>query len=231
MRLRIDKMGLVTVFVFSVKAGVCPDLIRSNSAMDSNQLDRQIERAFSEYPLPDRERLTIEGRWFDENGERHEYANLEALDYQTFFQGKSWHVLVDAPLINWGAAAFSALSFLNVRARAYYLPAYMLTAMHNCHENFDLVEGLFNNLTPIRYRWFGEDQENKLAEWRATFRTNSQADAVLQSLEGDFENFLDALTPFQKTVIRDFILYMRNTKQAEGLAEIALKTYWNKVAS
>ena len=109
--------------------------------MEADPLERLIKVSFPIAHPPDREHSGYMVRWLDKDGTRHEYLHPEALDVQAFFQGKPWHDFVGEPLINWGAAAFSGLSFLNATARAYYLPAYMLTAMRSIHDNPDLVEG------------------------------------------------------------------------------------------
>ncbi|MFY9259129.1 MAG: DUF6714 family protein [Gallionella sp.] len=208
--------------------------------MELDQLERQIEEVFPETPLPDGEHLARMGRWFDEYGELHEYINPEALRFQAFFQGNTWHDLVGEPLVSWGAAAFSGLNFLNTRARVYYLPAYMQTAMHSYHENFDLVEGLFNSLTPPKLFLSEEEREDVFAlidkcgdllpvELQKSLKEKifkradssskpQQRDAMLHSVEQDFEDFMNALTPAQKLVIREFILYMRKTYPVEDLA-------------
>jgi hypothetical protein len=221
--------------------------------MDIDQLERQIEEAFpADYP-PDGVHLARVGRWFDESGKLQEYVNPEGLDAQAFFQGKPWHDFVGEPLINLGGRPFSILAFLNPHARAYYLPAFMLTALHSYHENGDLVEGLFNRLTPPKCVWLNEEERedvlaviDKCADLLSTEQKNSlkeetfkrkdfgsllQRDAVMQSLEQDYEDFINALTPAQKRVIREFILYMRKINEVEDLAEMALRGCWSNVAA
>ncbi len=220
--------------------------------MDVRQLVQQIEEAFPDNPPPP-DYLAKEGLWFDEAGEPHAYVNEEALWFQKFFHGGPWHDFVGDPLIKWEAAAFSGLAFLNVRARIFYLPAYMLTAMFDIHGNPDMVEGLFNCLTHPNLVGLNEEERKQTLRWinsddrlpgemkerlRETFsrtwRWNPcQRDDVLNSIEQDYNDFIAAMTGPQKRAVRNFIAFMQN-KYGVAVAyetERALSGYWGQVAA
>jgi hypothetical protein len=181
--------------------------------------------AFPAKPFPRGTPVAWGGRWFDEKGLLHEYADPESNEIERFFGERAWMDIRGAELLSWSHGGVS-MSFLTPRALAYYLPAYLtafLTVPLGPVE-FTVLEAAVRKLTPPRE---GDDAE--LVRRRGDTRSDAQKHAMAAERVESFRQFLAALTEGQKSAVAAFLevcLPVFEDPYLENTPQTALDLYW-----
>jgi hypothetical protein len=194
--------------------------------LDVAQLEREITDAFADRGVADAVLLGTRGEWFDEKGERREYADPEVGAAHRFFLGKRWSEVAGAPLLSWPQAS-SSLIFLEPEVAAAYLPAYMLTTLRSPDEGVTILEGIVASLArpaeALADRGSGA----------TALRTGKEAQgAAMRASElARFDRLLDALSERQKQSIAHFLEHAAEVLELDGLenrARLALDLFWGR---
>jgi hypothetical protein len=197
-----------------------------SASLDIGALCKLIDEAFVGIPYPGDDHLLI-----DMSG-----THLEGERIRSAFAGRDWRDLSVDTL----SANRSALAFLSATAYAFYIPAFLKTAV----TQYDLVDVLPNEVIAT----LTVPDELDLA------RIEAQADAgrplpavsddewadVVETLRAGYRTgllervFLDRIAQFdprQRRAIRRFLEHMRDAHGADfpdRAPEIALERYWSR---
>jgi hypothetical protein len=176
--------------------------------------------AFAGERFPSDAAMSEGGRWFDESGNLHAYANPEAEEVARFFGARQWSQITPEALLGWDHASVSA-TFLSPRARAHYLPAFLRAFLTRP------LDGIVLDVIVNAVKMWTPPDAISAQIWRT--RTERQKSAMMDAEARDFQEFAGALTDVQKAAVAKALAVLAppfDDPDLENPVRTALDTFW-----